>query len=252
MARAAKPREDKDKPRDLRTGIALLWGEQDPPARGPKPSLTPRRIAEAAVTLADAEGLEAVSMNKVAAAFGVSAMALYRYVPGKAELVELMVEAVLAEHPDLSAAAPGWRPRIAAWAHRQWAVYQAHLWLLAATAMRRQLIGPNQLAWMDAALAALEPTGLAAPQRHQVFLLVAGHVRNQAQQLADFDEDHNQEWGHLTGELLNRDAARFPALTTAIGEGAFAPTGLDPLDFGLDRILDGVQVLIDRAEDTSS
>ncbi|WP_433417563.1 hypothetical protein ACQP1V_00285 [Microtetraspora malaysiensis] len=94
--------------------------------------------------------------------------------------------------------------------------------------------------------------GLPGPPLAARGHLVAGHVRNQAQQLADFDEDHNQEWGHLTGELLNRDAARFPALTTAIAEGAFAPTGLDPLDFGLDRILDGVQVLIDRAEDTSS
>ncbi len=247
MARAAKPRENKDKKaRDLPTGIALLWGEQDQPARGPKPSLTPQRIAEAAVTLADAEGLENVSMNKVAAEFGVSAMALYRYVPGKTELVELMVEAVLAEPPDLSAAGSAWRPRLSVWAHRQWGVYQAHPWLLAATAMRRQIMGPHQLAWMDAALAALEPTGLTAGQRHQVFLLIAGQVRNLAQQRADFDEDHNREWGRLTSELLNRHSNRFPALTKAIADGAFTSTELDPLDFGLDRILDGVQVLIDR------
>ncbi|WP_326642342.1 TetR/AcrR family transcriptional regulator C-terminal domain-containing protein [Nonomuraea fuscirosea] len=197
------------KARDLPTGIALLWGEQDQPARGPKPSLTPQRIAEAAVTLADAEGLETVSMNKVAAG-------------------------------------SGWRPRLSAWAHRQCGVYQAHPWLLAATAMRRQIMGPHQLAWMDAALAALEPTGLTAGQRHQVFLLIAGQVRNLAQQRADFDEDHNREWGRLTSELLNRHSNRFPALTKAIADGAFTSTQLDPLDFGLDRILDGVQVLIDR------
>ncbi|MEU7895753.1 TetR/AcrR family transcriptional regulator [Nonomuraea sp. NPDC049152] len=253
MARAAKPRESKEKrTRDLRAGIALLWGEQDQPARGPKPSLTPRRIAEAAVTLADAEGLEAVSMNRVAAEFDVSAMALYRYVPSKAELVELMVEAVSAERPDLLAAGPGWRPGLTAWARLLWALYQAHPWLLAATAMRRQVMGPAQLGWMDAALAALESTGLAAGQRHQVFLLVVGQVRNLAQQLADFDEDHNREWGRLTGELLDRHADRFPALTKAIAEGAFAPAAVDPLDFGLDRILDGVQVLIDRTEGVSS
>jgi AcrR family transcriptional regulator len=235
-----------DRQRDLRAGLALLWGEQDRPTRGPKPSLTPHRIAAAAAELADAEGLDAVSMNRVAAGFGVSAMALYRYVPGKSELVELMVEAVLAEVPDLSPAGPGWRPRIEEWARRSWAVYRAHPWLLAATAMRRQMMGPNQLGWLDAALAALAPTGLPAAQQHRVFVLVAGLVRNIAQQHADFDADHDREFGRLTGELLTRHADRFPALTKAIADGAFAPDAGDPLAFGLDRILDGVQALIDR------
>ncbi|MEU9123181.1 TetR/AcrR family transcriptional regulator [Streptomyces sp. NPDC048506] len=256
MARSAKPTEKKEtrerKERDLRAGIALLWGEQEQPTRGPKPSLTPRAIAAAAVALADAEGLDAVSMNKVAAEFGVSAMALYRYVPGKSELVELMVEAVVDGGPDLSAAAPDWRARLTEWAHQCWEVYRTHPWLLAATAMRRQIMGPNQLAWLDAALAALEPTGLTAAQRHQVFLLLVGLVRNLAQQLLDFDEEHDREWNLLTGELLDRHADRFPALTRATAEGAFEPTTLDPLGFGLDRILDGVQALIDRAGGTSS
>lgn len=250
MPRAAKPRENK-KARDLPAGIALLWGEQDQPARGPKPSLTPRRIAESAVTLADAEGLEAVSMNKVAAEFGVSAMALYRYVPGKTELVELMVEAVVAERPDLSAAGEGWRARLTELAHRLWAVYRAHPWLLAATAMR-PVLGPNQLAWMDAALDVLEPTGLTAVQRHQVFLLIVGQVRSLVQQAADFDEERNREWSRLTGELLSRHSDRFPALTRAIAEGALVPAAAGLLGFGLDRILDGVQVLIDRVDGASS
>ncbi|MFI1198205.1 TetR/AcrR family transcriptional regulator [Streptomyces sp. BHT-5-2] len=237
----------KGKARDLRARVALLWGEQDRPTRGPKPSLTPHRIAGAAVALADAEGLDAVSMSRVAAEFGVSAMALYRYVPGKDELVELMVEFVLAQAPDLSTAGDGWRPRITEWARRSAEVYRNHPWLLAATAMRRQLMGPNQLGWLDAALAALEPTGLSASERHRIFVLVAGLVRNLAEQSLDFDEEHNQEWNRLTGELLDRHADRFPALTRAVADGAFAPDTVDPLEFGLDRILDGVQTLIDDA-----
>ncbi|ARF59144.1 TetR family transcriptional regulator [Streptomyces gilvosporeus] len=237
----------KEKARDLRARIALLWGEQDRPTRGPKPSLTPHRIAEAAVALADAEGLDAVSMSRVAAEFDVSAMALYRYVPGKDELVELMVESITAQAPDLSAAGDGWRPQIAEWARQSAKIYRAHPWLLAATAMRRQLMGPNQLGWLDAALAALEPTGLSASQQHRIFVLVAGLVRTHAEQSVDFDEEHNQEWNRLTGELLERHAARFPALTNAIAAGAFAPDTVDPLEFGLDRILDGVQTLIDHA-----
>ncbi|MGW7386453.1 TetR/AcrR family transcriptional regulator [Streptomyces sp. NPDC054794] len=236
--------KEQDKPRDPRASLALLWGEQEQPTRGPKPKLSPQRIAAAAVELADAEGLDAVSMGKVAAEFGVSAMALYRYVPGKAELVELMIESTLAEVPDLSAAEGDWRAGTRQWARRCLDLYRAHPWALAATAMRRQVMGPHQLGWLDAAHAALEPTGLPAAQRHQVFVLVVGLVRSLAQQLVDFDADEDREWSRLTGELLERHADRFPALTRAISEGAFGPAGIDPLDFGLDRILDGVEALI--------
>ncbi|MEV3859250.1 TetR/AcrR family transcriptional regulator [Streptomyces sp. NPDC050095] len=254
----AKATTSEKKPRDLRAGIALLWGEQERPTRGPKPSLTPQRIAESAVALADAEGLDAVSMNKVAAAFGVSAMALYRYVPGKSELVELMVESVLADIPDLTPAGPDWRSRLTAWANSSWEVYRDHPWLLAATAMRRQILGPHQLGWLDAALAAMEPTGLSAAHRHQVFLLLIGQVRSVAQQRADFDAEHDAQWSRLTGELLARHPDRFPALTRALADGAFAPADsdtdadTDPLRFGLERILDGVQVLIDEADNADT
>ncbi|MFC9741865.1 TetR/AcrR family transcriptional regulator [Streptomyces noursei] len=234
----------KDKARDLRAGVALLWGEQDQPTRGPKPSLTPARIAEAAVALADAEGLAAVSMSKVAAAFDLSAMALYRYVPGKTELVELMIESILAPAPDLSAVAGGWRSRITRWAHLSRQVYRAHPWLLAATALRRQAMGPHQLGWLDAAFAALEPTGLPAAQQHRIFVLVAGLVRTVAQEQVDFDQQHDQEWNRLTGELITRHADRFPHLTRAIDAGAFTPDPADPLDFALARVLDGVQALV--------
>ncbi|MFD7454951.1 TetR/AcrR family transcriptional regulator [Kitasatospora sp. NPDC059827] len=239
----------KEKARDLRAGVALLWGEQEQPTRGPKPSLTPQRIAAAAVVIADAEGLDAVSMSKVGAEFGVSAMALYRYVPGKAELVELMVESVLAGAPDLSAVGDGWRERITEWARRSAAIHRAHPWLLAATAMRRQLMGPHQLGWLDAALATLEPSGLSAAEQHRVFVLVAGLVRTLVQQDLDFDEQHSREWSRLTNELLERHADRFPTLTRAIAAGAFAPDPVDPLEFGLARILDGVQLLLDRPTD---
>jgi AcrR family transcriptional regulator len=172
-------------------------------------------------------------------------MALYRYVPGKNELVDLMVEAVLAEAPDLSRVPEGdWRAAVREWTLRCADVYAAHPWLLTATAMRRQVMGPQQLRWLEAALAALEPTGLDAVRRHQVFLLLVGLVRNHAQQLRDRDEEEEREWDRLTGELLARHADRFPALTRALAQGAFEPGRIDPLDFGLGRILDGVEALI--------
>ncbi|AOR33733.1 TetR family transcriptional regulator [Streptomyces fodineus] len=242
-------KSEQEQDRDPRVTLALLWGEQEKPTRGPKPKLTPQRIAAAAAALADSEGLDAVSMSKVAGEFGVSAMALYRYVPGKAELVELMVESVLAEAPDLSAAAEGdWRAAVREWTRQCARLYTAHPWLLGATAMRRQIMGPCQLGWLDAALAALEPTGLDGGRRHQVFLLLIGLVRNLAQQHSDHDEEREREWNRLSGELLARHADRFPALAKAVAEGAFEPDGTDPLEFGLDRILDGVEALVAERE----
>lgn len=246
---AGRNDREQDRPRDPAASVALLWGEQGRPTRGPKPKLSPRRIAAAAAELADAEGLDAVSMSKVAAGFGVSAMALYRYVPGKADLVALMVEAVLAEAPDLSGAPDGdWRAAVREWTRRCARVYADHPWLLGATAMRRRLMGPCELGWLDTALAALEPTGLGAVARHQVFLLLIGLVRNLAQQRDDYEEEAAAEWNRLTGDLLARHADRFPALTEAVAEGAFDPDGIDPLDFGLDRILDGVEALMTGRE----
>lgn len=238
-------KEQQDRPRDPRAVLALLWGEQGQPTRGPKPKLSPQRIATAAAELADREGLDAVSMNRVAGEFGVSAMALYRYVPGKTELVELMVEAVLADGPDLSGVPDGdWRAAVREWTRQCARVYAAHPWMLGVLAMRRQVMGPCQLRWLDVALAALEPTGLGAAERHRVFLLLIGLVRNLAQQRRDAAVERDAEWDRLAGDLLARHADRFPALTKAIAEGAFEPDGTDPLEFGLDRILDGVEALV--------
>ncbi|MFE9479210.1 TetR/AcrR family transcriptional regulator [Streptomyces spororaveus] len=229
-----------------RASVALLWGEQEPPSRGPRPSLSAARIAGAAIGIADGEGLDAVSLARVAKEFGVTAMALYRYVPGKAELLDLMADLAIGPPAPVADVPGGWRPQLTEWARRCSAVYSRHPWVLAATGMRRQIMGPNQLGWLETALAALVGTGLSAAQRHDTFLLLVGHVRNIAQQYVDHDEAASAEWAQLTADVLERHADRFPALTSAIAEGAFAPQGGDPLDFGLNRILDGVEALITR------
>ena len=85
--------------RDITIGLKLLWGRQEPPTRGPKPGLTLDRIVRAAIAVADEHGLETVSMRSVAKRLGVGTMSLYRYVPGKSELLDLMLEAALGEEP---------------------------------------------------------------------------------------------------------------------------------------------------------
>jgi AcrR family transcriptional regulator len=85
--------------KDIDPRMRLLWNEPAPPKRGPRPTLTLPMIAAAGIELADEGGLDAVTMEAVAQRLGLTKMALYRYVPGKAELVALMVEAGIGAPP---------------------------------------------------------------------------------------------------------------------------------------------------------
>ncbi|MER7396767.1 TetR/AcrR family transcriptional regulator [Streptomyces sp. NPDC000151] len=240
---------NKESERDPGASLALLWGETDSrPRRGPKPKFTPVDVARRGIEIADAEGLEALSMQRVAGLLGVTTMALYRYVPGKPDLVDLMVDTVLGAPPDLDRVTGGWRRRVETWARACWDVYRAHPWILTATGLRRQAMGPHQVAWLDVALAALEPTGLDARRRHDAALLVLSLVRNLTQQALDRNEEADREWDRLTARQLSEHADRFPAVTRVLAEGGFARTDDDPLAFGLTCLLDGIQRLVEHSD----
>src|SRR6202046_1938898 len=122
------------------TAFDLLWGTPQRPRRGPKPSLSLERSVTEAIALADAEGLASLSMAHLAERLGCAKMALYRYVPGKAELVALMVDAGLGAPPPPPVGAGGSAPGEPAWRAvlRQWATtihqrYRAHPWAIEAT-----------------------------------------------------------------------------------------------------------------------
>ncbi|HEY1176756.1 MAG TPA: TetR/AcrR family transcriptional regulator, partial [Phytomonospora sp.] len=72
-----------------------MWGVRERSSRGPKQGLTIEAIVRTAIALADAEGLAALSMRKVAERLGVGTMSLYTYVPGKPELLDLMLDAAI-------------------------------------------------------------------------------------------------------------------------------------------------------------
>src|SRR5919198_4883542 len=98
----------------LPPGVATAWGVRTPPTKGPKPGLSLDRIVAAAVAVADADGLGAVSMHRVAQELGSSAMSLYRHVSSKEELLDLMVDAAFGTPP--SASGEDWRAGLARWA----------------------------------------------------------------------------------------------------------------------------------------
>ncbi|MFJ6773575.1 TetR/AcrR family transcriptional regulator [Kitasatospora sp. NPDC091257] len=228
--------------------VRLLWGPPARPTRGPKPALSLERIAAAGVEVADAEGLAAVSMQKVAGLLDFTKMSLYRYVPGKAELIALMVESAVEAPPHASEGAD-WRDQLTAWAHHLAESFARHPWLLDATVGAR-VIGPKELAWLERVVTALDGHGLTGPERMDAAVLLTGHVRGIAAQARAAGPAATPEAELLAalGTVVQEHADRFPAVAAAMAD----PGGRDQaLEFGLERILDGLAALIERRADTA-
>ncbi|MEU6525530.1 TetR/AcrR family transcriptional regulator [Streptomyces sp. NPDC046924] len=164
-----------------------LWLGPDRPRRGRKPVYSREAITAAAVALADAEGLEAVTMRKVAAQVGAGVMSLYSYAPDKETLLNLMVDHVSGELPTTDTLTGDWRADLKAVAHRQRALMLRHPWLPAALSTHRTP-GPHTLAFLERALTALRPTGLDGAAKLEIFAqltaFVAGHAAHEIAQAA--------------------------------------------------------------------
>ncbi|MEU8663502.1 TetR/AcrR family transcriptional regulator [Actinoplanes philippinensis] len=215
----------------------LLWGRGARGSRGPRPVLTVAQIAEAAVAIADAEGLPAVTMQRVADRFRFTAMSLYRYVPGRAELVALMIDSALGvapavDHPE------GWRPALRRWAETLREVFRSHPWIAQATVQARP-VGPNEVSWLERAVALLDGSGLSGAERVDAVVVLTGHIRSQVQAEAGIAADDGVHLAIALAESLRERAGDFPALTGAAADGAFGPGG-DGFAFGLECILDGL------------
>jgi AcrR family transcriptional regulator len=241
------------------TALDLLWGARDRPRRGPRPSLSLDRIVAEAISLADAEGLASLSMQHLAGRLGCAKMALYRYVPGKSELVALMVDAALGDPPEppaptsLTGRAPAsgeqrWRTVLRLWATTINARYRLHPWAIEATAGARPT-GPHEMAWMETALAALAGTGLTGPERLDAVALLNGHVRSLVQVTPAGQHDLETEMARQIGAALAANPDRYPQVLAAFSESPPAGGRDNALDFGIDRILDGLAALIATRSD---
>jgi AcrR family transcriptional regulator len=246
---AASMTESSPVPRALQAA----WGMRERPTRGPKPTLSVDRIVAAAIAVARAEGFPAVSMTRVAAELGTSAMSLYRYVASKDELAVLMMEAAAGEPPEPRADGETWRAAVERWAHAMFAMFGAEPWFLQVP-IAAPPATPRQLAWMETGLAALDGTALPEAEKLSLLLLINGYIRYEAllrgqmTEAARFDgrtvDVVITEFTGLMRHLVQAD--RFPLLRRAIDAGAMdAPH--DPegsFAFGLARILDGLDAFI--------
>jgi AcrR family transcriptional regulator len=236
----------------LPASMELAWGIRERTARGPKPGLTLERIVAAAVSVANTDGLAGVSMSRVAAELGASTMSLYRYVGSKDELLTLMVDAALGAPPAAIEPAAGWRVGVTRWAEGLRDAYQRNPWSLRVP-IAGPPFGPNNVAWLENALRCLAATPLNEQQKLSTVLLVSGFVRNDTTLTADIAASIAAAGGQPLpsyGATLSRltDATRFPAIHRAIASGYLdddEELGAE-FDFGLERILDGVERLIEQ------
>jgi AcrR family transcriptional regulator len=215
------------------------------PARGPKPSVSRDQIARAAVRLADKEGLAAVTMQRIAHEVGLTTMALYRYFPSKAEVVALMIDSVADSSLHFGRPSLPWSVRLKKWAECCLTIYRDHRWFLEATTARQSPMGPNELAWMEAAIAMLAESGLKSKKRHHAFFTIIGHVRGHATfEYAGRSSAAGKEWMRELTRTIQQEPNRYPTLLEVLRSGAFSESITRAFDFGLDCILHGVRAQV--------
>lgn len=234
---------------DLHRSLELLWRGRVETARGPRPGLTLDAIVDAGVALADREGIDALSMRRVATELGVGTMTLYRYVPGKGELLDLMLDRVATPPEDAPDLAPGagWRATLEAFAQRCWRVFLAHPWLLQVN-QSRQLQGPRTLAEIEPTIAGLDGLGLCGRDRVRMLTAVAhavdGVARGYVLQHHAIEETgvSDDEFSATQGPVLEEAMAtgRFPHLA-ALDADSWNVDAEAAFDTVVTAVLDGLE-----------
>ncbi|MCE7000367.1 TetR/AcrR family transcriptional regulator C-terminal domain-containing protein [Saccharothrix sp. S26] len=227
------------------------------PAHVRPPELTRERVVRAAIAIADAEGLDALTMRGVAARLGVAAMSPYRHVAGKDELVLLMADAAFGERGYPARPPDGWRARLELCARTLWSLYRRHPWLAQLSPITRPLPLPNLAVHAEWALAALDGFGLGAAALCDLHVMFFSHVHGIAIHL-------ERERHALGASGLSEDEwmdTQAPAMAEIVGSGRY-PTfarmltslsaegydlDLDELfELGLRSMLDGLALRLER------
>ena len=199
------------------------------------------KIVRAGIALADDEGLEGVSVRKLAQRLGVSTMAAYRHIGSRDEVVAAMVDVAFGQPPLLPGSPEGWEGGLRRWALAVHARYAAHPWLLDAP-VDGMPTGPHRLRWMEAVLRVLAVAGLDLQERLNAALLVDGHVRTVAAlkrslASAPHGADHVPSGQWLLARL---EAEGMSSMARVLEAGALDDGRGYELDYGLDRIIAGI------------
>ncbi|WP_037306776.1 TetR/AcrR family transcriptional regulator [Amycolatopsis orientalis] len=247
---------------DPRKSMALLWRTTSPVVErpGPKPGLSVDLIVDAAIEIADVEGMAGLSMRAVGDRLGRTAMALYTYVPSKSELIDLMYDKALAELP-VSYEGGDWRPDAAQWAYDLWDFYLRHPWVLQVSSAR-PVLGPHEYVVLEALVKILRRTGLSPVVLRRLVSALYSCVREPARTVAEsraaekVTGQTDDEWWYARSALLREVspdfAERFPTLTWMESERAFRMAdetvpyleqeAREAFELSLAVLLDGIEV----------
>lgn len=250
-ARTRPPREPAPDQDGVTDAVeSSIWDRPERAARGPRPTHTRDEITAVAVGIADREGLDAVSMRRVAGELGAGTTSLYRYFAKKADLFELMADAVVGELP-LPALTGDWLEDLRAYALRERALLRLHPWYLTLP-RSRPAFGPNTLRAMEHSLAIVEGLGLDIDDMlvivSTVVALVHGYVMNELseQRAAVGSGLDNDEWMAMRSPYAESIIASgdYPLVARVILDAA-GPHAPDREEraflLGLDQLLRGLQ-----------
>ncbi|APU18068.1 TetR/AcrR family transcriptional regulator [Actinoalloteichus sp. GBA129-24] len=243
--------------------LRRLWRLPSPPARlGRKSTLDVETVVATAVRLADAGGLDAATLPRVAEELGVTAMSLYRYVGSKQELLQLMMDA--ASKPGVaSAGGAAWREGLRSWAVDLWELYRGRPWVPRVPVYSTPS-GPNQIAWLERGLAQLESSRLCWGERLAALTLLNGFARHSVLLTQDLAEgrppgqtqaESEQQYAVAVRDLV--DPERFPHTASMFASGVLAAsdasseeTAREDFAAGLELVLDGLAARIGDVQDT--
>lgn len=213
--------------------------------------LNTERIVGAAITIADAAGLDAVSMRRIASDLGSGTMSLYRHVPTREILIEHMVDEIAGWFARPTPVPEDWRDAMRASAWQDWEMYQRHPWILPALATSRPPLGPNVLAATEWCMAALGRVNMSAGERFETVVTIDGFVQGTAMAaIKDANSTRasgitthgwwDQRASHLRGQF---SSGRFPHLSQLLDDWE-DKTPQATFAFGLERLLDGIDLYL--------
>lgn len=234
-----------------------------PPPRAPRSTpggttasapLTQDSVVRAAVRIADAESTGALTMRRIATDCGVAAMSLYRHVPDKDTLLALMADAVFVANPLPEPAPPGWRASLEAAARLEWRMYRQHLWLAQVVSFTRPVLMPAAMDHTEWMMRAVDGLGIDLVTMSRIVIMISNHVRASAVLLgAEYEAELDsgvtaEQWRQSAASTVQElfASGRYPLLASldTVPEGAPDPESV--FEFGLRRLLDGLEAIIPR------
>ncbi|BFH59588.1 TetR/AcrR family transcriptional regulator [Paenibacillus azoreducens] len=245
---------DNEKVGNLPLGVALSWGLVQPPKRGPKREMSIQKIVDAAIAIADEEGLSSVSMSRVASSLGFTTMSLYRYVPSKDDLLLLMMDAACDMDIPEEEEGLDWREKMRRYVRDTLAVMRKHPWYTDIP-ISGVPITPKNLEIVDIGLRCTRGLPLNDYEKMSIILLLSSYARSIGIVMKDMDQalKAGKSPGSFSGldysdalkKLVTPD--RFPDLYPVVMSGAYTDEvqGANPIpddfEFGLERVLDGIE-----------